>query len=243
MKQWAILCRASQEGGSWWRVLTKHGPLEGEGAMHPNILSMRTPWTVWNGKMISHWKISPPGWKVPNILLGKNRGKLPKALERMKWLGQRKNNAQLWICLVVKVKSNAVKTNNASEHEWKHTSIIKGNLDMVTQEMGRLNTDNLRTNKIKWTWIGEFNSDDHYIYYCGQESLRSNGVVFTVNTRVQNALLRCYLKNNRMISVCFHGKLSNITVITKICAKFLKRCEYQTTLPTSWETCMQVKKQ
>ena len=67
--------------------------------------------------------------------------------------------------------------------------------------------------ELKWTGMVEFNSDDHYIYYCGQESLRRNGVAIMVNKRVQNAVLGCDLKNNRMISVCFQGTLFNITVI------------------------------
>ena len=67
--------------------------------------------------------------------------------------------------------------------------------------------------ELKWTGIGEFNSDDHYIYYCGQESLRRNGVALTVNKRVQNAVLGCNLKNDRMISVSFQGKPFSITVI------------------------------
>ena len=66
---------------------------------------------------------------------------------------------------------------------------------------------------VKWTGMGEFNSDDHYIYYCGQESLRSNGVAITVNKRVRNGVLGCNLKNNRMISIHFQGKPFNITVI------------------------------
>ena len=67
--------------------------------------------------------------------------------------------------------------------------------------------------ELKWTGMGEFNSDDHYIYYCGQESLRRNGIAFIVNKRVQNAVRGHNLKNNRMISVCFQGKPFNITVI------------------------------
>ena len=67
--------------------------------------------------------------------------------------------------------------------------------------------------KLKWTGMGEFNSDDHYIYYCGQESLRRNGVAIIVNKRVRNAVLGCNLKNDRMISVRFQGKPFNITVI------------------------------
>ena len=89
----------------------------------------------------------------------------------------------------------------------------QGKLKVVKQEMARVNIDVLGISELKWTGMGEFNSDDHYIYYCGQESLRRNGVAITVNKRVQNAVLGCSLKNDRMISVHFQGKLFNITVI------------------------------
>ena len=75
----------------------------------------------------------------------------------------------------------------------------QGKLEVVKQEMARVNVDILGISKLKWTGMGEFNSDDHYIYYCGQESLRRNGVATTVNKRDQNAVLGCSLKNNRMI--------------------------------------------
>ena len=84
---------------------------------------------------------------------------------------------------------------------------------MVKQEMVRVNVNILEISKLKWTGMGEFNSDDHYIYYCGQESLGRNGVAIIVNKRVRNAVLGCNLKNNRMISVCFQGKPFNITVL------------------------------
>ena len=87
------------------------------------------------------------------------------------------------------------------------------NLDVVKQEMARLNTDILRIRELNWTKMGEFNSHDHFIYYCGQESLRRNEVALTVNKRVQNTVLECNLKNNRIMSVCFQGKQFNITVI------------------------------
>ena len=77
----------------------------------------------------------------------------------------------------------------------------------------KVNVDILGISKLKWTGMGEFNSDDHYIYYCGQESLRRNGVAIMVNKRVQNAVLRCNLKNDRMIFVRLQGKPFNITVI------------------------------
>ena len=89
----------------------------------------------------------------------------------------------------------------------------QGKLEVVKQEMARVNVDILGISKLKWTGMGEFNSDDHYIYYCGQESLRINGVAIMVNKRVRNAVLGCNLKNDRMISVRFQGKPFNITVI------------------------------
>ena len=89
----------------------------------------------------------------------------------------------------------------------------QGKLEVVKQEIARVNVDILGISELNWTGMGEFNSDDHCIYYCGQESLRRNGVAIIVNKRVQNAVLVCSLKNNRMISVHFQGKPFNITVI------------------------------
>ena len=77
----------------------------------------------------------------------------------------------------------------------------QGKLEVVKQEIARANVDILGISELKWTGMGEFNSDDHYIYYCGQESLRRNGVAITVKKTVQNAVLGCNLKNNGMISV------------------------------------------
>ena len=89
----------------------------------------------------------------------------------------------------------------------------QGKLEVAKQEMARVNVNMLGISKLKWTGMGEFNSDDHYIYYCGQESLRRNGVAIMVNKRVQSAVLGCNLKYDRMISVRFQGKPFNITVI------------------------------
>ena len=86
---------------------------------------------------------------------------------------------------------------------WNVRSMNQGKLEMVKQEMARVNIDILGISELKWTGMAEFNSDDHYIYYCGQESLRRNGEGFIVNKRVQNAVLGCNLKNDRMISVHF----------------------------------------
>ena len=87
----------------------------------------------------------------------------------------------------------------------------QGKLEVVKQEMARVNVDILGISELKWTGMGEFNSDDHYIYYYGQESLRRNGVAIMVNERVRNAVLRCNLKNDRMISVWFQGKPFDIS--------------------------------
>ena len=89
----------------------------------------------------------------------------------------------------------------------------EGKLEVVKQEMARVNTDILGISELKWTGMGGFNSDDHYIYSCGQESLRINGVALIVNKRVQTAVFGCNLKNDRMIPVHFQGKPFNITVI------------------------------
>ena len=96
---------------------------------------------------------------------------------------------------------------------WNVRSMNQGKLEVIKQEMARVNVDILGFSGLKWTRMGEFNSDDHYIYYCEQESLRRNGVSIIVNKRVWNAVLGCNLKNNRMISVRFQGKPFNITVI------------------------------
>src|SRR5574337_713349 len=90
---------------------------------------------------------------------------------------------------------------------------LQGKLEVVKQEMTRVNIDIRGIQELRWTGIGEFNSDDHYIYYCGQESLRRNGVDNIVNKRVSNTVLGCNLKNDSMISVRFQGKPFNVMVI------------------------------
>ena len=89
----------------------------------------------------------------------------------------------------------------------------QGKLEVVKQKTTSVNIDILVISKLEWIGMGKFNSGHHYIYYCGQESLRGNGVALIVNKRIQNAVLRCNLKNNRMTSVYFRGKPFNITVI------------------------------
>ena len=96
---------------------------------------------------------------------------------------------------------------------WNVRSMNQGKLEVGKQEMTRVNIDILGISEIKWTGIGEFNSDVRYIYYCGQESIRRNGVAIIVNKTVRNAVLGCNFKNDRMMSVRFQGKPFNITVI------------------------------
>ena len=96
---------------------------------------------------------------------------------------------------------------------WNVRSMNQGKLEVIKQEMARVNVDILGIRELRWTGMGEFNSGDHCIYFCGQESLGRNAVAIMVNKRVQNAVLGCNLKNERMVSVCFQGKPFNITVI------------------------------
>ena len=94
-----------------------------------------------------------------------------------------------------------------------HRSLNQAILEVVKQVMARVNVDILQIRELKWTGMGEFNSDDHYIYYCGQESLRRNGLAIIVNKRVQNAVLGSGLKNDRIILFYFQSKPFNITLI------------------------------
>ena len=96
---------------------------------------------------------------------------------------------------------------------WNVRSMNQDKLEVVKQETARVTINILGISQLKWTGMGEFNSDDHYIYYCGQESLRRNGVALIVNKTVRNAVVGCSLKNDRMISVHFQSKPFNITVI------------------------------
>ena len=132
--------------------------------------------------------------------------------ERMKGWSQSKNNTPL-----VDVTGDRSKVQCCKEQycigTWNVRSMNQGKLEVVKQEMARVKVNILRIREVKWTGMGEFNSDDHYIYYCRQESLRRNEVAIMVNKRVQNAVLGCNLKNDKMISVRLQGKPFNITVI------------------------------
>ena len=144
--------------------------------------------------------MSPPGWKVSNMLLGKTTTNSFRKNEAAgsKW----KQHS------VVDVSGDESKIQCCKEQycigTWSARSMNQGKLDVVKQEMSRLNVNILGIIELKWTGMGGFNSNNHYIYYCGQESLGRNGVVApTVNKRVQIAVPGCSLKNDRMISVSF----------------------------------------
>ena len=190
-------------GGSCWKILTKRGPLEKGMANHFSILVLRITWTVWKGKKIRHRKINPLRLVGVQYAIGKewrnNSRKNEKAGPKWKQ------------CPVVDVPGGESKVRFYAEQygigTWNVRSMNQGKL--VKQEMAR---NILEISELKWMGMGEFNSDDHNIYYCGQEFLRRNGVA-----RVQNAVLGCNLKSNRMISLHFQGEPFNITVI-QVCA-------------------------
>ena len=144
-------------------------------------------------------------------MLLEETGEIEITPERMKRWSQSETNGQLWMWHDGS-KVWCCKEQYCIE-TWNVRSLNQGKLEVVKQKMARVNINILGIGELKWTRTGEFNSDDHYIYYCGQESLRRNGVAIMVNKRVWNAVLGYNLKNDRMISVCFQDKPFNITVI------------------------------
>ena len=203
MKLWAMLCRATQD--RWVMVESSDKTwTTGEGKGKPLQHScFENPMNSMKRQKDRTLKDKLPRLVGAWMLLEKNGGIIP---ERMKGWSQRENNAQVWVWLVIEVKSDAIKSNIAQESGMLGPWIKKA----------RVNINILGINELKWTRMGEFNSDDHYIYYFGQESLRRNGVSLIVNKRVQNAVLGCSLKNHR-ISGRFQGKPFNITVNPSLC--------------------------
>ena len=134
--------------------------------------------------------------------------------ERMKRWSQSKNNNQLWMWLVMEIKSNAVKSNFAvkSTETWNVRSMNQGKFQVVKNDMARVNINILGVSELKWTGMDEFNSDDHYIYYCGQESLRRNGVAIMVNKSPKcSTWMQSQKRQNDLC--CFQDKPFNSTVI------------------------------
>ena len=195
--------RWTRQGGEFWQS----GPLEKGMANHSSTLALRTPQTVWEGKNIWYWKMNPPGWLGAQYATEeqwrnnsrKNEETEPKQKQQS----------------VVDVTGNGSKVWCYKEQycigTWNVMSINQGKLKVIKQEMTRVNADILGISELKGTGMGEFNSDNHYIYYCGQEPLGRNVADLIVNRRIWNAVFGYNLKKDRMISVCLQGKQFNIT--------------------------------
>ena len=189
-------------------------------ASHFSVPALRTPWAVWEGKKRTLKEELPrsvgaqcaPGdqWRNDSR---ENEGMEPKQTQHPA-VNKTGDGSKVRCCK----EQYCIGT-------WNVRFVNQGKLEVVKQEMARVNMDILGISELKWTGMGEFNSDDQCIYYCGQESLRRNGVAIMVNRRVQNAVLGCNIKNDimkkkindRIISVHFQGKLFNITVIQVLC--------------------------
>ena len=180
---WWCTVRPPKMNGSWQRVLMKRGPLEKGMANYFSILALRTPWTVWKGRKIGHWK-------------------LPRSVGTQyatgdQWRNNSRKNEQTeprqkqYPDVDVTDEGNKVRCckEQYSIWTWNVGSMNQGKLEVVKQEMARVNIDILGITELKRTGMGEFNLDDHCIYYCEQESLRRNGVAIRVNKRLWNSVL------------------------------------------------------
>ena len=181
-------------------------------ANHFDILATRTPGTVWKCKKIWHQNMSPPGLKMFQYANGEEWRTITNSSRKNEAAGPK----QKWHS-VVDVSGRESKVWGCKEEycrgTWNVGAMNQGKLDMVKQEMARVNIGILGISELKWTIMGEFNSGDHYVYYWENESLRGNGATLIVNRRVWKAVLGCGLKNDRMVSIHFQGKPFNITVI------------------------------
>ena len=183
-------CRATKRDGSWWRILTKRGPLE-KGMTKP----------------LQYSCLENP---MNNMKRQKDRtlkDELPRSIGAQfatgdQWKNNSRKNEETEPTQkqhpIVDVTGDGSKVQCFKEQYCTGTrnvrSMNQGKLEAIKQEMARVNVDSLGISKLKWTGMGEFNSDDHYIYYCGQESFRRNGAAIMVNKRVRNAVLGCSLK-------------------------------------------------
>ena len=161
-------CGATKMDGSWWRGLTEYGPLEKGMAKHFSILALRTSWKVWKDKVIGYWKRNFPRSVGAQYATGdqwrnnsrKNEGMEPKQ-KQYPVVDVTGDRSKVWCC-----------KEQYCIGIWNVRSVYQGKLEVVKWEMARVNTDILGISELKWTRMGEFNSDDHYIYYSGQESLK-----------------------------------------------------------------------
>ena len=209
MKLWAMLCRATQDGRvmvessdkTWSTGGGNSKPLQCSCLENPMNSRKRQKDRTPKDELprsVGAWYATGDQWRTSSR---KNEGTEPKQEQHP----------------VLDVTGDGSKVQCCKEQycvgTWNVTSMNEGNFKVVKQEMARVNLDILGISELKWTGVGELNSDDRYIYYFGQESLRRNGVAIIVNKGVRNAVLGCNLKNDRVISVHFQGKPYNITVI------------------------------
>ena len=157
----------------------------------------RTPFRIWNQSVVPCPVLTVASWPAHGFLK-----------RQVKWFGMTISFRIFQFIVIHTVKGFGI--DNKAEIDVFLELLL---FQLLKQEMARVNVDILGISELKWTGMDEFNSDDHYIHYYGQWSLRRNGVAIIVNKRVQNAVLGCILKNDRMISVCFRGKPFSITVI------------------------------
>ena len=170
---------------SWGRGLTECGPLEKGMANHFSILALRTPWKDELPRSVGDQYATGDQWRNNSR---KNEGMEPKQKHHPVVNGTH-DRSKIRCCK----EQYCIGT-------WNVRSRNQGKLEVDKQEMARVNIDIRGISELRWTGMGEFNSNDHYIYYCGQESLRRNEVAIMVNKRVWNAVLVCNLKNDRVIS-------------------------------------------
>ena len=174
------MSHAMQGHPRWWRVLTKCGSLEKGMTNHFSILALRTPWTLWKSKKdTERWTPKSVGAQYATGQEWRNKSKKNEEMEP-----KQKQ------CLILDVTDDGSKVWYCKEQycigTWNVRSMNQGKLEVVKQEMARVNIDILGISELKWTGMGEFNLDDHYIYYCGQESLKRHGIALTVNKRECN---------------------------------------------------------
>ena len=159
------------------------------------------------GKKIWHWRMCSPRSESVQNATGEKWRSITNSSRDNDEAGTKQKP-----CSVVDVSGGESKVQCCKEQYWDVRPVNQGKLDVVKQQMARVNIYILGISELKWMGMDEFDSDDHYIYYYGQEFLRGNGAALIVNKRVWNAVLGCSLKNNRMISVHFQGKPFNITL-------------------------------
>ena len=171
-------------------------------ANHFSILALRTPWTVWKGnrtlkdelpRLVGAQYATGDQWRTNS----RKKEQMEPKQKQHPVVDVAGDGSEVWCC-----------AEKYCIGAWNIRFMNRGKLEVVKQEMARVNIDILGINELKWTGMGEFNSDDHYNYYCGQESLRRNGVAIIVNKRIWNPVLGCNLKKDRMISVHFQGNHS-----------------------------------